>query len=809
MQRLSKHTTISFFAIIAIALLLLQSNCRSTKLIPDDKYLLNEVSIELDNKNIEKSELNSYMRQKPNNSFLFFNSIKPRVSVYNFANSGKKRKWKQWIGKTIGEAPVVLDSTLTRKTSRQFKLFLRNKGYYHAQVKDTAIFEKQKAHVIYEIKTRKPVKIRKIEIKSADKNIKSILTSNNSNSLIKKGDNLDIDILQKERERITNFLHNRGYFKFVKEYIYYRVDTVLHVDTLVRNDTLAISDSLRLYNQAEVELVIADEKGNSSETENDTLQSVNNHSMFKINEILIYSHYNPQKALQNQTEYLKTFDTLHVQNTKGCVFFTKRELTIRPEILLKSVLIHKDSLYRAKTVEETYKRLSSLRIYRLITINFEQIETNASQADSLQYKLLNCKIQLTPTTSQSYKVELEGTTSSTHFGMATNLAYQHKNLFRGAELFEFEFKNALESHRNLSTEETDKKYELNTFEIGADAKIHIPKFFMPFKLINFERQYNPRTTFALGFNYQHRPEITRLIGNARFGYYWKSSEFATHIVNPIDFYAMNNRKLDEAFLEEIISRNLLSSYYDHLISAISYSYIYNNQSITKSRDFIYLKTDIETSGNVLTIIKDAFDESKDPEYNSYTLFKTPYFQYLKTDIDFRYYKVTPFKNQLVSRLYVGVGYPYGNVEYLPFGKMFYSGGSNSIRAWRVRSLGPGSYADTTGIYIFRLGDIKLEANLEYRFKMFSYFEGALFVDAGNIWSVDKNDEREGASFAFDTFYHQIAVGTGLGIRLDFSFFIFRLDFGIALRDPTATKGDRWGFMKNSNYAFNFGIGYPF
>ncbi len=809
MPELPKFTTGRFFTILIIALSILLSNCKSTRLIPDDKYLLNEVSIELDNKNIEKSELNSYMRQKPNNSFLFFNSLKPRVSVYNFANSGKKRKWKQWIGKTIGEAPVTLDKTLTKKTSRQFKLFLRNKGYYHARVKDTTVLDEQKAHVIYHIKTGEPVKIRQFTIKSRDNNIKRILTSDNGNSLIKKGNNLDIDILQKERERITNFLHNRGYFKFVKEYIYYRVDTVQYIDTLVRNDTLAVSDSLRLYNQAKVELVIADEKRGVTKAKNDTVQGVQNHSRFKINKILIYSHYNPQKALQNQEEYLKTFDSLPVQNTKGCVFFTKEKLTIRPDILLKSILIHKDSLYRAKTVEETYKRLSSLRIYRLITINFEEEETDSAKSDDTHYKLLNCKIQLTPTTSQSYKVELEGTTSSTHFGMATNLAYQHKNLFRGAELFEFEFKNALESHRNLSTEESDKTYELNTVEIGADAKIHIPKFVMPFKLINFERQYNPRTTFALGFNYQHRPEITRLIGNARFGYYWKSSEFATHIVNPVDFYAMNNRKLDEAFLEEIISRNLLSSYYDHLISAISYSYIYNNQSITKKRDFVYLKTDVETSGNILTMINNAFDEPKDPEYDSYTLFKTPYFQYFKTDIDFRYYKVTSFKNQLVSRLYVGIGYPYGNVDYLPFGKMFYSGGSNSIRAWRVRSLGPGSYIDTTGIYVFRLGDIKLEANLEYRFKMFSYFEGALFIDAGNIWSVDKNDERQGASFAFDTFYHQIAVGTGLGVRLDFSFFIFRLDFGIALRDPTAAKGERWGFVKNKNYAFNFGIGYPF
>jgi outer membrane protein assembly factor BamA len=245
---------------------------------------------------------------------------------------------------------------------------------------------------------------------------------------------------------------------------------------------------------------------------------------------------------------------------------------------------------------------------------------------------------------------------------------------------------------------------------------------------------------------------------------------------------------------------------------MNYSLIFTNQNLQKSKDFIYFKFNSELAGNILYAAFKASGAEKTD--GAYELFKVSFAQYALGDIDFRYYNILNPGNKIVYRFFAGAGLPYKNSTALPFEKQYFSGGANSIRAWQVRDLGPGSYIDTTHTtYSNQTADIKLEANLEYRFKLFWVLEGALFVDAGNIWAINNNDNREGAQFKFDRFYKDIAVGTGFGTRFDFSFFIFRFDLGIKTRDPEYPDGQKWVFgsrqLGRNDFVLNLGIGYPF
>jgi hypothetical protein len=298
------------------------------------------------------------------------------------------------------------------------------------------------------------------------------------------------------------------------------------------------------------------------------------------------------------------------------------------------------------------------------------------------------------------------------------------------------------------------------------------------------------------------------------------------------------------YLQDILATNQFQEKYDHIILNSSYTFTYNTQDVKKKRDFIYLRSSSEAAGNILNLIYSLINPAKmgagdyqrevyqiiadsdssitdnDVDYyvdslnrtlpSFYTMFNLPYAQYFKTEIDFRYYDIKTEREELVYRINPGIIFPYGNSYYSPQEKQFFLGGASSMRAWQARTLGPGSYSDSVQVYQY--GDIKLEMNIEYRFKMFWIIEGALFADAGNIWSIGKYEENESKVFRFNRFYKEIALGTGFGTRFDFSFFIIRFDFGLKIYNPSLPEGNRWinsEFYKGRNWTFNFGIGYPF
>jgi hypothetical protein len=343
------------------------------------------------------------------------------------------------------------------------------------------------------------------------------------------------------------------------------------------------------------------------------------------------------------------------------------------------------------------------------------------------------------------------------------------------------------------------------FEVGVEGSLTFPKFLVPFRVEEFSRKYNARTIVMVSYNYQNRREYLRTIANTSYSYRIKGNIFNSHIFTPIDFNFVRVGDIDPAFDSTIINTPLESSFSDHTVLAAKYAFEYSNQVVQKLSDFTFFRSSFESAGNLLSVFT-----------NNDSLFNVPYFQYVKFDFDLRFNRQITPGNRVVYRIFTGVGYPLGNSQTLPFERLYFSGGPYGIRAWSSEELGPGSFDYSTSQYYHNRAEIKLEANLEYRFELFWKLEGALFVDAGNIWSLYKDPEREGAEFEWNRFYREIAVGTGLGTRLNLSFLLFRIDFGLKMRDPVITDGSRWiDFNPNNTMKFmdrfriQFGIGYPF
>jgi len=398
-------------------------------------------------------------------------------------------------------------------------------------------------------------------------------------------------------------------------------------------------------------------------------------------------------------------------------------------------------------------------------------------------------------------------------GVAGNFIYQSRNLFKGAEIFKFKISGAMEIQKLLNknaVEEQNTFLIFNTIETGAEVGLDIPKFLIPVKQERFSKYFKPKTTINSGIRFQQRPDFTRYILNATFGYEWKESQTKRHILYPADINSVKI-KTTEAFQSTIDAINdpkILNSYKDHLTMALKYSFIFNNQQVNKKHKFNYFRGNFETSGNLLRLSNNIFKNSESIE-GVYHVFNIQYAQYLRADMDFRQYFIFNEFNTLVLRGVIGGGLAYGNSTVLPFEKSFFSGGANSIRAWKIYSLGPGAYRDT--INLNKTGDINLEGNIEYRFPIYRYLKGAFFIDVGNTWVNKKNPLMPDAEFKIKRFYKEIAIGTGFGARFDFSFFILRVDMAIPLRDPSKTGSGKWLFndLSSQSVNFNLGIGYPF
>lgn len=755
-------------------------SCSSTKFVPDGKYLLSNVEVKVDNRSINRVELKAQVRQKENLKILGF--IKFHLGVYNLSSRKKDEGWF----KRIGEAPAVYDDYLTQRSIDQLQIYMKNKGYYDARISDQVVTreKKQKVDVIYSVHTGKPYRIRNYNYHFMDRDIRHVVLEDTAEQLIGPHDIFDVDVLNNERKRIADRLKDHGYYDFSEDYITY------------------LADSSLSNKQVDLTVDIAD---NDPE---DVYDSVQHFKRYRIRDYNITPGFVPPQL--NRRWNVMPSDTLKEPPYR---FIYKNKLRYKPRLFYDINRIQDSTYYSLKNVEKTYRSLVQLQQFQVVNLNFDKLDTTVN--DTLGF--LDCNFQLSALPRQGFSVDVEGTNSSGNLGLAGNLNYQHRNVFHGAEIFNLNLKGAYERQQTLNNSNLD----FNTREFGLEGSLSIPKFLSPIRGTGLFTYQVPQTKFTVGYNYQHRPDYTRTITNLNFGYNWKTSQTKTHFLSLLDLNYVNLYQFNPVFLNSIKDLYIKSSFTDHLIFAMNYAQVDNTQNLQKRGDYHYLKWSFESAGNVLAAFSNVFNRPLHSFTDTITgqvsdyheVLGTRYAQYLKGDFEYRYGHMINKVNSVVGRVFLGVGLPYGNFDVLPFEKKYFTGGANGIRAWQVRSLGPGTYKALEGAYPNQSSDIKLEGNLEYRYRFVWRIEGAFFLDAGNIWAINKKDNRPGAQFQFDKFYKQIAVGTGMGLRFDFTYFIFRLDLGMKLRDPSLEAGKRFIIgnypIKGKDFNLTFAIGYPF
>ncbi len=755
--------------------------CSATKFVPEGSYLLNDVDVKVDNKQINKEELKKQVRQKENLSILGF--FKFHLAMYNLSSRKKSNDWF----KRIGEAPVVYQEFQAQRSVEYLKVYLRNKGYYDAVIEDTVIVHEKRRKVDLKIRVEAgiPYRVKRYTYRIDDPRIAPLIYADSAGQVVKNGDIFDVDQLNKERRRLATILKNHGYFNFTSDHIQFVADTALS------------------NKQVDLEIEVAD-----ADFQQQT-DSLKHHRKFVLRNFRFNTDFVPPQFLDDSEQL--AYDTIF---EPPYTFIYKDQLRYKPTLLENLNRMKDSTYYSLRNAEKTFRSLNQIQQFKLVNLNFEPVAGLGN--DSIG--VLDCNIQLSPAPRQGFSVEVEGTNSSGNLGVAGNLNYQHLNLFHGAEILNVTLKSAWERQEAMIS---NNALSFNTREYGMEASVTLPKFWAPFSADRIFSYQVPQTVFSTGYNYQRRPDYTRTITNLRLGYQWKSQSFRTNYLNILDWNYVRLSAFNEDFISSIKDLYIKSSFTDHLIMATNYTLVDNTKNTEKDNTYHYFKWSIESAGNLLSaLVKltgrskfETVDADTGDQLSYYKVFNTRFAQYLKTDFEFRYgYRFDKF-NSLVSRAFLGVALPYGNFDVLPFEKKYFGGGANGIRAWQVRTLGPGTYKASEDEYPNQSADIKLEANVEYRFRLLSFVEGAFFLDAGNIWAINSKDNREGAQFKPDQFYKQIAIGTGTGLRFDFSYFIFRFDLGLKMRDPSLPAGKRfiWGHypIRNEHFNFNVAIGYPF
>jgi len=766
--------------LVALMSVIFMVSCSPVKFVPEDKYLISKLKVEVDNQNMNKESAKSLIKQKENYKILGF--LKFHLLLYNLSS---KKKTDDWL-KRIGEPPQIYDEDLSKRSEDQLKEYAYSKGYFRASVSSDVLFKekKRKAVIYYRLKTGEQYIIRGINYQIRDSSLQTLYFNSALKSEINEGDAFDIEAIEKHQLNIVKLYRDNGYFYFSKDDVKFIADSSVHekqvfVDLLIRPAKNSQIDSAKVFQPFYLNnFFISVLPGNSPVT-------VGRDSVGVFSDTI-------------------TWDNFTLYQTK--------QVTYPPALFNRTMRLNKGMLYRNAEVESAFNAFSRLRQFRFVDIQFREVN---SANDT---NLLDTYIRLAPLNKQATSFDIEGTNTSGNFGIAGNVTYTHRNLFRGAEVFQLSFLGGIERIEQLNNGVPNY---FNTREFGVESSLMIPKLLGPGNFISDFERFLPKTVITLGYNYQKRPEYTRTISTLKFGYDWKSTEFLRHAWNLLDYNKVNVYDYDPKFIDGIQDLYIKSSFTDHLIFAMNYSFIFSNQRLNTIKDYTYVRFNIESSGNLLWVLSKITNRNKFQAVDSlgnfqsgyYKVFDTRFAQYVKSDIEYsRGFSIDKF-NSVVTRAFFGIGLPYGNFDVLPFEKKYFSGGANGIRAWPVRSLGPGTYKASPEEYPNQTADIKLEANLEYRFHLISFIEGTLFLDAGNIWAINEKDNRSGAQFRLNQFYRQIAFGTGTGLRFDMSYFILRLDLGMKLRDPSETENKGW-IPGNRSYTsrdfnFTFAIGYPF
>ena len=756
-------------------------SCASTKHVPDGQLLLDKVKINIldkDNaKDLNKQELTNYLRQTENHKVL--GGLKMQLAIYNISGKDSSNWFNKWI-RRVGTPPVIYDSTLTTASENQLQRALINKGYLKNTVTSNVTLkpEKKKAQVEYNITLNKPYLIRSIAYDIPNDSLREIILGDTTDFPIKCQSALDHKKLDDERELIVQRLRNKGYYAFNKNYITFVADTAAGSHDV--DLTLALSDKTQDLPH---------------------MPHIDTHRQFYVRDVIFVTSYdavNMQNGVYgDSTSY------------NGITVLYGEDRYIDKAILDENCFIRPGTIYNANDVDRTYKALGRLGIIKYINIDMKAV----GEVDG--HLLLDAYILLNRDKSQTISFSLEGTNSEGDLGFGIGADYQHRNIFKGSEILNVKFKASYESlSGDLSGLIND-----NYSEYSGDVGITFPKFKMPFLRESFKRRIQASTEFMTSFNYQERPEYTRIIAGGGWKYIWSErNNQMRHTFNLIDLSYVYLPKSKINFLDSITNPLLRYSYENHLIMRMGYTFYKTNRRATNPlttvfQDNIYtVRASAETAGNLLYGISHLIGQKREDD-DSYKVVGTRYSQYVKLDGDFAITHYINQRSSLAMHAGFGIAVPYGNSTVLPFEKRFYSGGANSVRGWGVRTLGPGSFdgKKAQNSFIYQCGDIRLDLNLEYRCKLFWVLELGAFIDCGNVWTIKEYENQPGGVFKFSKFFEQLALSYGLGLRMDFTYFLVRFDVGMKAHNP-ASGQEHWPLVHPSlkrDAELHFSIGYPF
>jgi len=750
--------------------------CNVTKHLPPDEKLYTGAVIKLESvdkihkrkKRSIKSIAENTVRPEPNKKIL---GIRLKLRMYNQAGENPKGKFKKWLKKT-GEAPVLMSSVKPAVSSAIIDARFFNIGIFRSYTEYKIVEKGRMAKVIYTGHIHLPYVVKEVTYAISDTSVNNIIMSEKEKSLIKPGHDYSLEILKIERIRIDALLKDNGYFYFNPEHLLFKADTSkINHDVTLR---LSLKDSI-------------------------AAEALN---VYRINNVFVDQDYS-----LNEEEADDPKDTLVYQ---GIYFLGKDlEMKIRPKVIARSVYLKKNEIYSRKNHNTTLNRLMTMGNFKFVRMNF-------AKSDTLATGFLDVTILMTPMPVHTFRAELELVSKSNNYtGPRLNTSYINRNTFRGAELLNLSLAASMEAQFSGATK------NLYSFSLNPQVELYFPRFFVPFKINRTSSLYIPKTRFSLSYMFSKRVTYFDMSSfQFKYGYKWKSDIRQDHELNPVNisFTKLSN---ESAEFNQLLTDNpfLKKSYEEQFIAGGTYIYTFNEQVLSLKKMQYFFQLTSEAAGNVFSLAK-VISGKKISSENPSSIAGSAYSQYVRLSVEGRVFYNFLDKNRLVLRAYAGVAKPYGNSSVLPYTRQFFSGGPSSIRAFTINSLGPGTYyqkKDSIG-FLQLGGDIKLEVNAEYRFGIYRFFKGAVFVDAGNVWLFKSNPSKLGEPFSFSGFANEIAVGAGVGLRVDVSFFVLRFDLATPLRKPWLEQNNKWVInqidignpsWRNENLILNVAIGYPF
>lgn len=761
-----------YFLIIICTLV---ASCSGTRHLPPGEKLFTGAEIELEStdkitkkkKRFIKTSAETTLRPSPNKTFL---KMRPKLWRYMKAGENPTGKFKKWLKKN-GEPPVLISAVKPAVTSSIIDAKLFNLGIFNSFTEFKIIEKKHTAKIIYISHISEPYKVKSIVYSISDDSLSYIILQEKEKSLIKEGEDYNLDKLKNERVRLDALLKNNGYFYFNPDYLLFKADTSQANHTVTFK--LTLKDSV----------------------------PKNALTVYRINNVFIDQDYS-----LNENAIEKSKDTLRFQNN----FFLGKEtdMKIRPKVILRSVYLKKQEIYSRKNHNITLNRLMSMGNFKFVRIKFSDSDTSA-------YGYLDVTILMTPMPKHTFRSEMDLVSKSNNYlGPRLNLSYLNRNTFNGAELLNINLAGSYEAQFS------GQNKNLYSYSLSPQVELFFPRFLVPFK-IRTSSMYIPKTRISLSYTYLKRVNYFDMrTFQFTYGFKWKENIRKEHQLNPISISYTSIANKSASFSELLASNPFLKkSYEEQFIAGGNYSFIYNEQVIPDKQIQYFFHFSTEVAGNSFSLIKSIEGKGVTSDNPSKVL-GSVYSQFAKISIDGRGYYNFENRNKIALRVFAGVGKPYGNSSILPYTKQFFSGGPNSIRAFHINSVGPGTHQQNAYLNGFLQlgGDVKLEANAEFRFNIVRFFKGALFADAGNIWLLKSNPANASLPFSSSRFYNEFAVGAGIGLRIDLSFFILRFDLATPLRKPWLEENQRWVVdqinfgnpsWRSENLILNVAIGYPF